>query len=274
MSNTRHRTRILLLVIAALLAAVVWFVMQRPAPAEASTALELQPPPLPQMAGSAQEVGGASGVSTIAAEAGIAAYFNAGAAVNLDAVADQFVTIEARTDSYILGSAPVPQYNERHQVHVYVHKDGWFMAYYLAADPAAKMVDIKSYGGAGISTKFDTVLALFASEAGVPFVQPTYWDFRSPNANHMMVVAETSTTGDDFTMKLPSSYIFYDQSWVSGGSLPGIWLNGANLADAYYADDGVAQGPISADELTLDVVHTFKVNASGKGAVVLIYRVP
>jgi hypothetical protein len=274
MKTPRRRTRLLLLALAALLAALFWFVLLKPAAVEAGTMIELRPPPLAQMADAQQESAGTAGVSTIAAEAGIAAYFNAGAPVNLDSVADQFVTIEARTDNYILGSVSVPQYNERHQVHVYVHKDGWFMAYYLAEDPAAKMVDIKSYGGAGISTKFDTILALLAGEAGVPFVQPTYWDFRSPNANHMMVVAETYTSGDDFTMKLPSTYIFYDMSWVSGGSLPGLLLDGAKLSDSYWADDGVAQGAISANVLTLDVTHTFQVNASGKGAVVLIYRVP
>ena len=36
----------------------------------------------------------------------------------------------------------------------------------------------------------------------------------------------------------------------------------------------VAEGTISADVLSLDVVHTFKVNASGKAAVVFVYRVP
>jgi hypothetical protein len=148
------------------------------------------------------------------------------------------------------------------------------MAYYLADNPAAKMVDIKGYGGGSIATKFETLLKLFASEAGVPYVQPTYWDFRSPNANHLMIVAETYTGGDDFTVKLPSTYIFYDQSWASGGSTPGLLLDGTNVSNLFWPDDGVAEGPIVADALSLDVTHTFKVNASSKAAVVFIYRVP
>ena len=46
------------------------------------------------------------------------------------------------------------------------------------------------------------------------------------------------------------------------------------MTNAFWSDDGVAEGAISADVLSLDVVHTFKVNASGKAAVVFIYRVP
>jgi hypothetical protein len=89
-----------------------------------------------------------------------------------------------------------------------------------------------------------------------------------------MIIAETSTGGDDFTVKLPSGYVYYDQSWASAGSLPGIDLNGSNLTNIYFADDGVLEGAIPATALTVDVTHTFKVKAQGKAAVVLIYRVP
>jgi hypothetical protein len=271
MNHPTRSPRAWILALAVLVAVLGLLILQTPARLQASTSLKLQPPGLPQRAGAAQE---AAAVSTISDEAGIAAYFNAGAPINLDSVADQYATIEARTDSYIIGSVAVPQYNERHQVHVYVHKDGWIMAYYLKTDPVAKMVDIKAYGGASISTKFDTILSLFASEAGVTFVPPTFWDFQAPNANHMMIVAENYTGGDTFTVKLPGTYIFYDQSWASGGTTPGVLLDGTNVTNAFWSDDGVAEGAISAESLSLDVVHTFKVNASGKAAVVFIYRVP
>lgn len=271
MNHPTRNPRVRLLSLAVLAAVLGLLALQTPARLQASTALNLQPPALPQRAGVAQE---AAAVSTIADEAGIAAYFNAGAPINLDSVADQYATIEARTDSYIIGSVAVPQYNERHQVHVYVHKDGWIMAYYLKTDPVAQMVDIKAYGGATISTKFDTILSLFASEAGVTLVPPTFWDFQAPNANHMLIVAENYTGGDTFTVKLPGTYTFYDQSWASGGTTPGVLLDGVNVSNAFWSDDGVAEGTISADVLSLDVVHTFKVNASGKAAVVFVYRVP
>lgn len=271
MNRPTRNPSVRLLTLAVLAVLLCPLVLQTPARLQASTALNLQPPALPQRTGAAQE---AAAVAAIAEEAGIAAYFNAAAAINLDSVADQYATIEARTDAYIIGSVAVPQYNERHQVHVYVHKDGWIMAYYLKSDPVAKMVDIKAYGGTTISTKFETILSLFAGEAGVPYVQPTFWDFQAPNANHMMIVAENYTGGDTFTVKLPGTYTFYDRSWASAGTTPGVLLNGTNVSNAFWSDDGVAEGTIAEEIMGVDTVHTFKVNASGKAAVVFIYRVP
>ncbi len=271
MNRPTRNPRVRRLTLAVVAVTLGWLVLQAPARLQASTPLILQPPALPQRAGATQE---AAAAATIAEEAGIAAYLNAGAPINLDSVADQYATIEARTDSYIIGSVAVPQYNERHQVHVYVHKDGWIMAYYLKTDPVAKLVDIKAYGGTTISTKFETILSLFAGEAGVTYVQPTFWDFQAPNANHMMIVAENYTGGDTFTVKLPGTYTFYDRSWASAGTTPGVLLNGTNMSNAFWSDDGVAEGAIAEEIMGVDTVHTFKVNASGKAAVVFIYRVP
>lgn len=271
MNHPTRNPRVRLLALAVLAAAVGLLVLQTPARLQASTSLSLQPPALPQRAGVAQE---AAAVSTIAEEAGIAAYLNVGAPINLDSVAGLYATIEARTPTYIIGSVAVPQYNERHQVHVYVHTDGWIMAYYLKSDPVAKMIDIKAYGGTSISTKFETLLSLFASTAGVNYATPTFWDFQAPNANHMMIVAENYLGGDTFTVKLPGTYTFYDQGWASGGTTPGVLMDGTNVTNAFWSDDGVAEGTISAEAMSLDFVHTFKVNASGKAAVIFIYRVP
>lgn len=271
MNHPTRNPRVRLLALAVLAAAVGLLVLQAPTRLQASNSLSLQPPALPQRAGVTQE---AAAVSTIAEEAGIAAYLNAGAPINLDKVAGLYATIEARTPTYIIGSVAVPQYNERHQVHVYVHTDGWIMAYYMKSDPVAKMIDIKAYGGVSITTKFETILSLFASEAGVTYVPPTFWDFQAPNANHMMIVAESYLSGDTFTVKLPSTYTFYDQGWASGGTTPGLLMNGTNVTTALWSDDGVAEGAITSQAMSLDFVHTFKVQAMGKAAVIFIYRVP
>jgi hypothetical protein len=271
MRKASHRNGFWFLLFAALLACVGLIALQEPMPAQAGLSVELQAPPLQDGAVTAQE---AATLSTIADEAGIAAYFNALAPVDLNKVAGLFRTIEARTDSYILGSLAVPGYNERHDVHIYVHRDGWFMAYYLAADPAAKMVDMKGYAGTVITTKFETLLTLLASAAGVNYVQPTFWDFRSPNANRMMVLAETSDGGADFTVRLPGTFVYFDRSWASGGFSPGLFLDGKKVTEQPFADQGVAEGNLSPDAMGADAAHTFEVNASGKGAIVLIYRVP
>ncbi len=53
-------------------------------------------------------------------------------------VRNRFRTIEAETNDYIIGSVDLQDYPEQFDTHVYIHRDGWFMAYYLAADPAVQ----------------------------------------------------------------------------------------------------------------------------------------
>jgi hypothetical protein len=74
-------------------------------------------------------------------------------------------------------------------------------------------------------------------------------------------------------VRLPGTFIFYDRSWASGGYTPGMNLDGKKVTQQTWADDNVAEGKLSPESLAPDAIHTFEVNLSGKGAVVLIYRV-
>lgn len=79
-------------------------------------------------------------------EAGISAYFKSATPVNLADVRSVYRVIEVETPDYIIGSVPVPDYGqERFDVHLYVHRDGWFLAYYLTSDPVSKIFDWLSY---------------------------------------------------------------------------------------------------------------------------------
>jgi len=82
-------------------------------------------------------------------EAGIAAYFKSANPINLNNVKSVFRVIEAQTAEYIIGSVPVTNYPDTEDVHVYVHKDGWFLAYYLAADPVGKIFNWRQYHDTG-----------------------------------------------------------------------------------------------------------------------------
>lgn len=113
-------------------------------------------------------------------EAGIAAWFDAGTSVDLNQVRSAYRVIETQTADYILGSVGVPDYTEEwHDVHLYVHRDGWFLAYYLNSDPIGKIVDWEHFNNA-IPTKFETVLASVAATAGLPAPPNiTHYDFRT-----------------------------------------------------------------------------------------------
>lgn len=254
------------------LCAVVWLVANSTQPAKANHAIELKAPALPYAASPES----AAALSAIADEAGIAAYFTAGKTLNLDTVADKFRTVEARTADYILGSVAVEGYLELYDVHVYVHKSGWFMAYYLASDPASKMLDMKAYTGGPLGTKLEKVLTILASEAGVTYPGVTFWHFQYPNANRMMAIGETYEDSNTFTVKLPSSFVFAERSWaLNTGSYIVLKLDDQELY-AGSPQGGSTEAGIRADQMPLDTTLTFTVADRGgnTGAIVLIYSVP
>jgi len=179
-------------------------------------------------------------------------------------------TIETQTSQYIIGSIPVQNYLESDDVHVYVHVDGWVLAYYLKADPTGKIFDWKSYtGGATIPTKLEKILSDVASAVGAPAPTITFYHFQYPNASNMMLIAEDTANGNDFTVQLPSSYAYYERSW-SIRSCCGVefQLDGTTVGN----DIGGGYGTLSASQLAPDVTHTIAVN--GNGCLALIYRVP
>lgn len=233
-------------------------------------------------------------VTLLTEEAGISAYFQASAPINLDDVRDQFRTVEVETSDYIIGSVPVPNYDETEDVHVYVHVDGWVLAYYRQEDPTAKIFDWFSYDGTGINTtRLRNVLAVMAGAMGSPFPGPTYYDFRYPNATHMMFVVDHHTGGwdpgwDSFDILLPGNYGYFDRSWSyyadgydnCGGDSPSKFtLDGDILAEYDTCGDTLnfTEGTLAAAQLLPDVNHTFTLEATHIdqliGGLILIYRV-
>ena len=220
--------------------------------------------------------------SVIEDEAGISAYFHAGTTINLTDARRVFRTIEVETADYIIGSVPVTNYPESEDVHVYIHRDGWILAYYLAADPVGKIFDWRIYhdtGGTNITTKLENTLAVVAGEAGVPFSGATYYDFRYPNATHLMLIVEGIYYGhDSFEVNLPGSFAYYQRSWSLGGTEYGAYnLDGVRIV---YHSWGwqTSQGTLTAAQLLPDQFHTITVEAGTNdysyGGLALVYRVP
>ena len=224
-----------------------------------------------------------SAVSTIENEAGISAYFKSAFTINLNDVRDAYRTIELETADYLIGSVPVAGYPESEDVHMYVHKDGWFLAYYLKADPAAKVFDWVAYHNSGrtnLTTKLENTLTMMASEANVSLGSISYYDFRYPNATHMMLVAEWDTSGgDSFDFNLPSSYIYLERSWSAGkGNTHNVrlYLDGSEIV---YTENLSTVGLFTPLQLSTDQFHTIVVDGYGNthdsyGGLALVYRVP
>jgi hypothetical protein len=209
-------------------------------------------------------------------EVGIAAYYDSGFAINLDNARSAFCTpectIEDETDDYIIGSVSVPDHLEHFDPHVYVHTSGWILGYYLKSDPIAKIIDVR--GKTIDSTLLKTVVSIVASAAGVPFTDVTYYDFRYPDATHMLLVAEDAAVGDNsFIIKIPGSFSYYERGWaVCCSNIANFNLNGVNNPNIVYSASGNKYGTITASQLPTDVDHT--VTTSHYGVLIIIYMEP
>ncbi|MBN1657216.1 MAG: hypothetical protein JXA93_02385 [Anaerolineae bacterium] len=266
-------------IIAFVLLGTLGLVQQPDVPARGEHVFPLQAPPFLSVAHADEE----GILSVIGDEAGIAAYFQSATAPDMDSVRDAFRTIEAETADYILGSVEVLNYPESEDVHVYVHADGWFLAYYLAADPVGKIYDWRAYHNSGralLTTKLENTLIKVASYAVVTYPGCTYYDFRYPNATHLMLIAEwVISTHDEFEVELPGSFAFDERSWSFGTTDRGGYeLDATEIV--YVNCDGwcTRQGILTAAQLLPEQFHTFYVwTESGDyayGGLALIYRVP
>lgn len=283
MSLARIRKPTLVVLSLLLVLAVLSLAPQPAAPASGGNATTLKAPSFLRVA-SAQEGPEAAPAGFPQDEAGISAYFKSASPIDLADVKGVFRVIEAQTADYIIGSVPVPDYEEKYDVHVYIHRDGWFLAYYLSADPVGKIFDWRHFTNA-IPTKFENVLAIVSVAAAVPYPGVTYYDFRYPNATHMMLVVEDSDNGKSFQINLPGTYAYLARSWSiysngwccadgwSGWGLDGSWI--FQWSGRYVR---TSEGALAAGQLLPDVFHTIEAGidstAYTRAGLALVYRVP
>ena len=250
--------------------------------------ISLMPPPFIGIAGAAEVAGSGgaaprAGTSFLEEEAGISAYTNVGETINLGKAKTAFRTIEYETADYIIGSVPLTGYAETEDVHAYVHKDGWVVAYYLKEEPVAKIVDWEDYSTDEriTGTKLEDGVSVVCNAAGVPIRDLKYYDFRYANADKLMIVADAQWEEgtDTFDIKLPSDFVFYERSYShytydSEGST--MKIDEKEISSTR----GTNYGLLSPTQLSLDTFHTISLwhnegyGAYGEsfGAIVLIYR--
>jgi hypothetical protein len=237
-------------------------------PASGNGVLPLQ---APSFIGVARAEGAApTAVSAIVDEAGISAYFQAPVSITISSVASLYRTIEFSNTDYIIGSISVATYNEWADVHTYIHRDGWVLAYYQKADPASIIFDWHNYNGTSLNvTTLSQVLATVADAIGTPLPIPAYYDFRFPNANNLLLVAEKSEGGgNSFTIQVPSTFSYYERSWSTYNG--NIRLDGTTLNNG--CDWCIYYGTLTAAQLSADTIHTAQVNYMG--GLALVYRIP
>jgi hypothetical protein len=216
-------------------------------------------------------------------EAGISAYYEAPQTINLAQVRPLFKTIEQETSTYIVGSIAVPNYNVDHyDVHVYVNTNGWILAYYMRGEPVSKIVDLYNYSIE--NTALRTVVSVVAGTAGVPFSDVTYYHFGFPNATNMLFVYENWEGGNDFSIKMPGTYGYFERAWALRSDycpqsnaryfrVNGTYTTMTRCETAFSTGwSRASYGPISASEMLPETTHVITV--SHWGVLVVLYRVP
>jgi len=226
---------------------------------QSSNMLSLVKPPFVSAAG--------NDTNFLEEEAGISAYTNVGQAINLNQAKSAFRTVEYQTSEYIIGSVAIPGLPDTEDVHCYVHKDGWVVSYYLNDEPTAKIVDWNDL----VSTKLEKGIGEVCDATGVPFIQVTYYDFRYPYAEKVMVIIDR----DSFNLQIPSSFAVYERSYSLYSCTyyrVRLYIDGNEVASA---DDEVVYGGLNPTQLTPNVFHTILLDHSGSDygdAIALSYK--
>lgn len=238
--------------------------------------LSLQAPPFVEAADGERPAAAPDVGAQLADEAGISAYMQTSSAIDLNLVRGEFRTIETETADYIIGSVAVPEHPEEFDVHVYVHTDGWILAYYMSDEVTSKMADVKAQTIS--STKLETVVAMIAGTLGESVDSLKYYDFRYPNATNILMVAENDDDGTYFSIELPSDYGYSERSWAayeSHDDTPEFEIDGTQ-ATRDWSGSHMAYGSIPSSQLLPGVSHSIVIDDYGDtyGALVITYRVP
>jgi len=260
--------------VAIFLVAAVAFTGKNSANAEQTLALEA-----PAFVRASADESTISNIGTfLSSEAGISAYIQTVNPIDLSQVRGEFRTIETETANYIIGSVAVPNHPEHFDVHVYVHTDGWILAYYLNDEATAKIVDVLS--ATISSTKLETVISIIAGALGESTTGLRYYDFRFPNATKILMVAEDSVDGRDFNIEMPTEYGYSERSFAVYNTYydSGSWkfyVNGEAMTRSWYGSN-MAYGQISAAQLPAGQSHQVRLDSGGNGYgfLVITYRVP
>lgn len=146
-----------------------------------------------------------AGTNFLKEEAGISAFTNVGREIDLVRARRAFRTIEREGDEYIIGSVGVPGLPAAYDAHIFVHRDGWMLAYYGRKRPTAWIVDWRNLR----TTKLEATLMQVATAAGVSIRDVSYYDFRHPEAEKMMIIIDNNS----FNLKIPRAFTVFERSY-------------------------------------------------------------
>ncbi len=192
-------------------------------------------------------------------EAGMSAYAQLDGTVDLTKAENALKTVEEATSEYVIGSVGLEGYDESHDVHIYVDSDGWIIAYYLADEKPAKIINWISFSESGSFMDMKVRVALsYVAEQMLLFPSDIkYYDFRYPDATKMMVIADEEEEGnatETFRIKIPSDIPIYSRT-SSFGTVGTNWGNVKLDGVELHNGKGFFEGSITISQLSPDEYH-------------------
>ena len=200
-------------------------------------------------------------------EAGISAHTNVGRQINLDRAETAFRTIERRTAEYIIGSVQILGKGEEWDAHVFVHGDGWMVAYYHRDRSVSKIVN----WGNLEHTNLEITLNKVATAVVAPITSIGFYNFEFPTAQNMLIV----TDDDTFRMKIPHEFIVHERSYSLRGDghrwqTSTLLIGGQNIGNA--GGGATTLGDVCPWVLHTGAYHTIiRGGHGGRVAIVLTY---
>jgi len=228
----------------------------------------------------------ASETTFLEEEAGMSIYINIGRSIELAVAKTVYRTIEKETSNYTVGSVSLPGLPESEDVHVFVHKDGWIVSYYLKAEPIGKIIDWAYWSGSTLTkNKLQVGLEQMGNALGASVTGAKYYHFQYPYANKSMIIIETivGSGEDSFTIKIPIEFTIYERSWSHYAQYSYYTsyfkIDGNTISSISSTSALTKYGTLAIAQLSPDIVHTVSVTGTTSGqlygvCIALAYQEP
>lgn len=153
----------------------------------------------------------ARAIADISSEAGISAYVKTPTAILLSRAQTAFTSITAQNSNYIMGTITPAGYDAYWGAQVMVHKTGWIMAWYHKDWLASTVVHVNDKTFAN-KTKLSLAIDKVTAALRITSINPTYYHFKYPTANRMLIARKSLTSGYMMRVSYPSTFTYFDTS--------------------------------------------------------------
>lgn len=150
-------------------------------------------------------------IADISSEAGISAYVKTPTAILLSRAETAFTSVTFKNSNYILGTITPAGYDAYWGAQVMVHKTGWIMAWYHKDWLASTVVHVNDKSFAN-KTKLSLAIDKVTAALRITSINPTYYHFKYPTANRMLIARKSLVSGHMMRVSYPSTFTYYDTS--------------------------------------------------------------